>query len=129
MYETAVSFPEHWNESAAAEWAEELFVMRAPEPEVLRHIRRAVRMSLKLAEFWRDPPESMTLDTGEWRARVDIALGARAWRPVLDTARIGLASSPTEELFTEAKNLFRVVHHSFWMEGVSYREWLESAQS
>ena len=126
MYEAAVTDPERWGEGPATEWADELFATRTPERETAKYIRRAIRVSLKLAEFWRDPPESVPADVGEWQTRVDIALGARAWRPVLETARIGLRNAPTEELFAEVKRRFRVVHHSFWMEDVSYLEWLDT---
>jgi hypothetical protein len=55
---------------------------------------------------------------------VDIALGARAWRPTLELARLGLENAPSPELFAEVKKRFRVVYSERWMEDVDFATWL-----
>lgn len=124
MYEQAVTSPHTWGEESAVEWGNDAFTSGAPPREVVRQLRRAIRMSVKLADFWRDPPATVPDDGGEWRTRVDLALGPRAWRPVLEIARAALDRQPSEELFREVKDRFRVVNSEFWMEGVTYEEWL-----
>jgi hypothetical protein len=122
LYRTAAAEPASWSEGSAAEWASEVFVEPPPRP-VARHVRAALRMSVKLAAFWRDPPAGVPADSGDWVTRVDLALGARAWRPLLEVARHGLDETPTEELFEEVKERFRVVHNQHWMDGIDYEEW------
>jgi hypothetical protein len=128
MYRLAVEAPERWSETAAAEWATEAGVS-PQDREAARQVRRAVRLSLKLAAFWRDPPPGAPSAPDDWTGRVDLALGSRAWRPLLEVARLGLATDPSPELFAEVKERFRLVHHGRWMEGVSYEEWLAAEAS
>ena len=78
----------------------------------------------KLRTFWSDDAAPRPDDHGDWRARVDIALGARAWRPLLDLAMHGLETSPSPELYEVVKDRFAVVTSQRWMEGISYEEWL-----
>ncbi len=80
-------------------------------------------MARRLREFWVEPPQGAPSDAGDWRTRVDVAFGARAWRPVLSIAQVGLRETPSEELFEEAKLRFREVNGAPWMDGVSYDEW------
>ncbi len=122
LYRTAVTAPGTWTEDAAAEWANEAFV-EPPSREVARHVRAALRMSVKLAAFWRSPPDGVPDDAGDWSTRVDVAIGPRAWRPLLEVARAGLAERPDPDLFAEVKRRFRVVHSQHWMDGVGYEEW------
>lgn len=126
VYREAVSSPDSWSAARAAEWAEDAFVADPPDRETAKHLRQVIRISVKLAEFWRDPAVTARVDRDDWRARVDIALGARAWRPVLELARAGLTTEASPELFDEVKALFRLVHNDRWMDGVSYDEWLEA---
>ncbi len=123
LYRGAVISPGEWTDARLASWADDLFAA-PPGREVARHVRRAMRVSRKLAAFWHDPDARVPSDAGDWRTRVDLAVGASGWRPVLDVARLGLEEAPSRELFEEVGRLFRVVHHEVWMEGVSYEEWL-----
>lgn len=126
MYEVAVTSPDTWSAEAAVEWVAD--AAGSPSKDVAKQLRQAIRLSVKLAEFWRDPPATLPEDAGDWRTRVDLVLGARAWRPVLEVARAGLGEAPSEELYQEVKDRFRLVHNSFWMEGVTYDEWREKEQ-
>ena len=123
LYREAVGSPEDWTSERAAEWIQDAFPEGPPDREAARHLRRAMRTSIKLAEFWRDPDRTAPADPLDWRARIDIALGARAWRPLLDLARVGLERAPTEELFETVKELFPLVENDRWMDGVSYETW------
>jgi hypothetical protein len=127
LYERVVTSPGSWTEAAFEEWAmEALGDGPPPSRETAREIRRCLRMSRKLRDFWAAPPPGVPSDAGDWRTRVDLALGIRAWRPVLAIAQVGLAESPTPELFEEAKVRFREVHGVPWMEGVSFDGWSEA---
>lgn len=123
LYRDVVTAPAEWGEARIVSWAVDLFAV-PPDPNAARLVRRAMRVSHKLAVFWRDPPVDVPADAGDWRTRVDLAAGARAWRPVLELARLGLDESPSRELFEEVGRLFRLVHHQHWMDGASYEEWL-----
>ncbi len=90
-----------------------------------REVRRCLRAARQLRDFWLEPPSGVPSDAGDWRTRVDLALGIRAWRPLLAIAQAGLREAPSAELFAEAKARFREVHGERWMEGVSYEEWLD----
>jgi hypothetical protein len=121
LYESVVTTPDRWNDLALSEWAQDVAGEQALPKEVSRHLRRCLRLAQKLRDFWSAPPPS---PPEEWRARVDVALGSRAWRPTLDLAKLGLELAPTEELYVEVRARFRVVHSDRWMEGVGFEEWL-----
>jgi hypothetical protein len=124
LYRGAVSSPKAWTDEALAEWADEAFGAGAvPSKATAREVRRCVRAARRLREFWMDPPDRLPTDAGDWRTRVDLALGIRAWRPVLAVAQQGLDEAPSPEIFEEVKRRFREVHGQRWMEGVSFEEW------
>ena len=124
LYERVVNSPESWTDAMLTDWAEEtLGGGSAPSRDLARELRRCVRAARKMRDFWLDPPPGVPSDAGEWRTRVDVALGIRAWRPLLGIAQAGLEAAPSEELFEETKRRFREVHAEHWMEGVSYDEW------
>lgn len=126
LYESVVMDPEGWNEQAFADWAGEALVDAAELPRAaLREIRRCLRAAQKLQAFWASP-ENTVSDHDDWRSRVDIALGPRAWRPTLDLARIGLSEFPSEELFVEVQKRFAVVNSERWMDGIEFEEWLRN---
>lgn len=126
LYEGVVMNPEDWADHALEEWGLDTVSSGSKPSKVLgRELRRCVRAARKLRDFWLQPPENTPSDAGDWRTRVDLVLGARAWRPALEIARDGLAVEPSEELFDEARRRFREVHGTEWMAGRSYEEWLE----
>lgn len=124
LYESVVIDPSAWPDHRLAEWAEELFVDDPPDRQTRKQIRAVIRAAGKLRTFWSDDAAPRPDDHGDWRARVDIALGARAWRPLLDLAMHGLETSPSPELYEVVKDRFAVVTSQRWMEGVGYEEWL-----
>ena len=117
--------PDSWPDSSLADWIESIAQSGVVDKEVAKELRRVLRAAQKLREFWRQPATDRPPDHGDWRTRVDIGLGLKAWRPLLAIAQHGLTTAPSSELFGEVKALFRVVSGERWMEGVSYEEWLE----
>lgn len=126
LYESVVDDPGNWGEQAFADWANDTLVEAIELPkEAVREIRRSLRAAQKLQAFWVNQ-QSTVSDQGDWRSKVDIALGPRAWRPLLDLARIGLSTSPDEELYEQVKARFALVNTDRWMDGISYEEWAEN---
>lgn len=127
LYRDAVTAPEAWSDDELARWADDLFI-EPPPREILPHVRRGMRMARKLAAFWSaDQPTAS--DAGDWRSRVDIALGPPAWGPLLEIARDGLDRDPGPELFAEVQRLFREVNGAEWMDGMSYAQWTEAGMA
>ena len=125
LYESVVTSPQDWNEGRFAEWAEELAIDGTDlDRETLRHVRRIIRAATRLRTFWSTEDANRPDDHGDWRTRVDISLGARAWRPILELAMHKLEVSPSSELFEVVREQFGVVNSQKWMEGVTYEEWL-----
>ena len=123
LYESVVTDPESWGEQAFADWANETLVEAAELPkDAIREVRRSFRSAQKLQAFWASSASAVT-DHDDWRSKVDIALGPKAWRPTLDLARSGLNHSPCEEIFEEVKDRFAVVNSERWMEGIGFDEW------
>jgi hypothetical protein len=130
LYESVVTEPELWGDAAFADWAEEVFASAEgiDKPEA-REVRRCLRAAGKLQAFWSTDNATRPPDVGDWRTRVDIALGISAWRPTLAIAQIGLERAPSEELFDEVRVRFRVVNSEVWMEGIDYETWAAEQQS
>jgi hypothetical protein len=121
LYEGVVMEPESWNERAFADWAEELAAGDLSRDQA-RGVRRCLRMAQRLRAFWVEGGSVVVAE--DWRTRVDVALGPRAWRPTLELARDGLDDEPSPELFELVRERFRSVNSEPWLEGVSYEEWL-----
>lgn len=117
--------PDEWSDAALADWIAAAAEVVSPDKEVARELRRVLRIAHKLREFWVAGASGRPEDHGDWRTRVDIAIGPKAWRPLLALARLGLARQPSRELFEEVKQRFRVVSAERWMEGVEYDEWID----
>lgn len=125
LYASVVDDPAAWPDHRLAEWADDLFLDgEPPDKDTRRHVRAVIRAARKLRSFWSDGAQPRPDDHGDWQSRVDIALGPRAWRPVLDLAMHGLEVDPTPELFELVKDRFAVVTSQRWMDGVTYEEWL-----
>ena len=122
-YESVVTDPAGWRDQAFADWANDTLADGADLPkEAIRQIRRSLTAAQKLATFW-SSGSSEVADHDDWRSKVDIGLGPRAWRPTLEIAQIGLEDAPSEELFLEVKHRFAVVNSERWMDGIGYDEW------
>ena len=123
LYESVVTAPDDWTEQGFTDWANEALTDAAELPrEVIRQVRRSLRAALKLQAFWVTAAPTVS-DQDDWRSKVDIALGPRAWRPTLDLARAGLDHAQCEELFVEVKERFAVVNSERWMDGIDYEAW------
>jgi hypothetical protein len=122
LYEDVVVAPEAWNPQAFADWAQEAAADGVTKAEA-RALRRCLRLATKLRDFWLEG--EARVDAPDWRTRVDIALGARAWRPTLELALAGLDADPSEALFEEVQTRFRVVNSEHWLDGMTYEQWCE----
>lgn len=128
LYRAVVTNPADWPPESVAEWAatigNDTFVSRAEAKE----LRRIVRISQRLRDFWltddRRADASIT-----WRSRVDIAMGPRAWRPVLVLAMEELAATRSFESFGRVCELFAVVNNAPFMDGASFETWLEDSRA
>lgn len=124
LYSGVCFDPEAWPDSSLADWIEGFAQAGDVDKEVARELRRVLRAAQKLRTFWATPADERPPDYGDFRTRVDIAVGVKAWRPLLAIARHGLSQDPDPELFADVKERFRVVAGEPWMEGVDYEAWL-----
>lgn len=128
LYSEACFDGESLPDSALADWIDGIATSMEVDKEVARELRRVLRATQKLRNFWMTPAAERPPDHGDWRTRVDIGLGIKAWRPLLEIARYGLDQRPSEELFVQVKDRFRVVTGERWMDGVDYEKWLGDRQ-
>ncbi|MCP3975611.1 MAG: hypothetical protein GY720_14090 [bacterium] len=124
LYADACFDGESVPDSSLADWIDGIASSMQVDKEVARELRRVLRATQKLRDFWLAPATGRPPDHGDWRTRVDIGLGIKAWRPLLEIARHGLQRQPSEELFADVKERFRVVMGERWMDGVDYEGWL-----
>jgi hypothetical protein len=122
LYSSVVVDPEVWTDQALADWVEDAASDGVTREEATA-LRRCLRAAEKLRAFWAEGRAQIPAD--EWEARVDIALGVRAWRPALELAMAGLDRSPSPELFAEVGRRFRVVNGTPWLESVTYDAWID----
>lgn len=127
LYRAAVLEPDRWSDQTTADWAESLSMSDELDKVAAKHLRRIIRVAEKLQRFWADDPRKAD-GAIDWKSRVDIALGVRAWRPVLDLGSHLHEEQPDEEIFEVVAELFRVVNNAEWMEGMSYSEWRSGYQ-
>lgn len=123
LFRRVAEEPSAWGEEAQAEWLAETAAWAEGDKEILRALRRAARLSGRLARYWSDP-ERAERRPADWRQAVDAALGSRGWEPSLSVAMAGLEREPSPVLFFEVARRWRQVHFAAWMEGVSFEEWL-----
>lgn len=123
LYEAVVTQPEAWGPQAFSDWAEEVAAGGVTKDQA-RAVRRCLRAAERLRDFWAGDRAAVAAD--DWRTRVDVALGARAWRPALELAQEGLNDEPSPELFAEVQERFRVVNSQPWLEGMEYDTWRSS---
>ena len=133
LYETAVTDPGSINEQSMVDWAENIAASNELDRVGYKYLRRCMNISRRLAAFWLERPRDLEETRGveshdesdEWRSRVDLAFGVKAWRPQLDLAQHVLESSPCEEVFRYVSGLFRLVNGEPYLDGLSYDEWSE----
>ncbi|MCL1597671.1 MAG: hypothetical protein M3094_00695 [Actinomycetia bacterium] len=122
LYEGVVMDPDSWIEQRFVDWSESVVSGGEIDREISRRLRRVMATARKLRAFWSDGTDRPDL---EWRSKVDIALGPRAWRPVMNLAMILLDSHPDEELFEHTAGLFRIVNNAPYLDGIGYEKWSE----
>jgi hypothetical protein len=126
LYEAVVTDPAAWHEQAFADWAQDA-AAGGIDRDQARAVRRALRMAEKLRNFWLRGEAAVVAE--DWRTRVDVALGPRAWRPTLELAQHGLDVAPTSELFAEVRSRFRIVNSEPWMDGIDFETWQQTSQT
>ena len=124
LYRGVVTDPTAWTDRAIEDWAADTIGGGSrPSRSLARELRRCMRAAVKMRDFWLDPPAGVPSDAGDWRTRVDVSLGIRAWRPPLEIAREGLETEGTQELYEEMTRRFREVHGDEWMDGLTFEDW------
>jgi len=126
LFAESVMVPEALTEQAITDWFEGVAATSDLDKQTAKLLRRLVRTAQRLAVFWTSDARVSDASLG-WRTRVDIAMGPRAWRPVLDLSQHLLEEQPDEKTFDEVADLFRIVNGEVWLEGISYREWLRES--
>ncbi len=122
LYEGVVSDPDTWIEQRFIDWSESVVSGGEIDREISKHLRRVMVMARKLRAFWADHADRPDL---EWRSKVDIALGPRAWRPVMTLSMALLESHAGEDLFDRTAGLFRIVNNAPYLDGIGYKKWSE----
>ena len=123
LYEAVVMDPERWNEQMFVDWTDSFDSDGSVSRVEAKYIRRALRTAQALRTFWQDAPDRSDLT---WDSRVDLALGPKAWRPVLELARIRLRSSRSEDGFIDVARLFRLVNGEDYLDGIGFDEWIRT---
>lgn len=128
LYEIAVTSPALLNDQMIQDWSEGVAEGYEVDRLGTKYVRRCVNSARKLAAFWslRDPAE---IDQTQWRSRVDVALGVRAWRPQMELAQHLLDTSPDDVTYEKAAQLFRMVNNEPFLDGMSYEVWREKWQA
>ena len=128
LYASVVFEAQQWDEAAFAEWHEALAASVGPVgKQAASQVRRALRAAMKLQAFWASIEAERYTSERDWRVRVDVALGARAWRPTLELARMALEADADAETFALVQERFRLVNNQPWLPGVSYESWAEGS--
>ena len=120
LYEGVVMSPSRWNEQMFVDWTETVDSYGVLTGQEAKYIRRALRMAQKLQSFWMGSQDRPDL---EWHSKVDLAMGPKAWRPVLDIAEVRLDEVRSEEAFTDVVRLFPLVNNEEFLDGVEFEDW------
>lgn len=121
LYELSVTEPHRCTEQFYVDWAEGIASIPDVDKVSARYVRRCMTMARKLSGFWTE--RGTAAGPQDWRSRVDIALGARAWRPQLDLAEHLLERDGSSEAFDVVAGLFPVVNNQPFLDGVTYEQW------
>ena len=122
LYMGVVTDPRKWSEQSFVDWSESASSDGAINKESARFVRRAMKVAQKLRYFWLNTDDRPEL---AWRSKVDLALGPKAWRPVLDLATVQLRSDPSEESFEQVARLFPLVNNESFLDGIEFAAWIE----
>lgn len=121
LYRGCSMDPGKWNEQAFVDWSEAVASDSPIDKEIARHVRRCLMAGRRIAAFWVDRGRDGAPE--DWKARVDMAIGVKAWRPQLDLAFELLARSEDESTFERVSALFPVVNNVPYLDGVEYETW------
>ncbi|MGI9665838.1 MAG: hypothetical protein ACR2N2_01895 [Acidimicrobiia bacterium] len=124
LYDGCVTDPASWHDQAFVDWGDAVATSYTLDRQSARAVRRCLNAGRKLQLFWVD--RSTAQAPTAWRSRVDLALGARAWRPQLELAEYLLDRDGDEAVFDVVTALFPLVRNQPFMDGVAYDEWLAS---
>lgn len=127
LYEGVTTRPGDWGPTAFDDWASEAAHAGLDKVEA-KLVRRAMREAQRLREFWTSDARVHD-DELDWRSRVDIARGPRAWRPLLELALLELEAAPTFDAFERVRSLFPVVNNAPFADGRDFDTWLDQAHS
>lgn len=128
LYERTVMSPDSVTEQSFVDWMENVATGHQVDRVAAKYVRRCLQVARKLAAFWQGAPSASSAPP-DWRARVDVAQGSRAWRPQLELAQHLLEKTPSEETFGYVVDLFRVVVNEPFLDGISYEEWLDARRN
>jgi hypothetical protein len=123
LYEAVATDPASWNEQMFVDWMDAVVSDGPVSKDEAKYVRRALRIAQRLHAFWVDAP--VRPDLG-WESRVDLALGPKAWRPVLELAETQLRNTRSEEAFTDVACLFPLVNGDEFLEGMNFEDWRDS---
>jgi len=123
LFRGVVTEPGEWNDQRFDDWASSLGESSALDKTSSKYVRRVMTSARKLRTFWLSQPG---VRQDDWRSRVDVALGNRAWRPVLDLSMYELHRDPSYELFERTSDLFRSVNHEPFLDGAGFEAYLET---
>ena len=126
LYEVSVTEPDRCTEQFYVDWADEVAAGEGVDKRCARSIRRALSMARRLAAFWLE--RDMGSAPEDWRARVDVALGPRAWRPQLELAEYLLERDGSARAFDVVSGLFPVVNNQPYLDGITFEEWSEGRE-
>ncbi len=127
LYESAVMEPRSWNTQGIADWMESTSTDEPLDPKAAKLLRRIVKTAERLQAFWLADSRVSDLSI-PWQSRVDLALGPRAWRSVLELASHVLDQEPTEETFDTVGAFFRLVNNRPWLDGMTFHQWMRDSE-
>lgn len=117
--------PGRWNDQAFADWVDTVSLAEGIDREVTKLLRRCLNAGRRLAAFWDAADTARAPD--DWRGRVDLALGVRAWRPQLDLAQLLLERTGDRHAFERVAELFPVVMNQPFLDGIGYEAWVDGS--
>ena len=123
LYEAVVTDPARWNEQMFVDWADAVDSDGSLTKLEAKYVRRALRVAQTLRSFWFETQSRP--DIG-WESQVDLALGPKAWRPILGLAEIQLNNSRNEECFQDVARLFPLVNSEDFLDGIDFDEWIQT---
>lgn len=120
LYEAVVTNPDRWNAQMFVDWTDTVDFNATPSKDEAKYLRRSLRAAQKLRSFWIGSQARPDL---EWHSMVDLAMGPKAWRPVLDLADVRLRNERSEEAFTDVARLFPLVNNEEFLDGIDFEDW------